>query len=163
MPRLTTLLTTIVALSTSLVPVLSLDSGVYRIRSLAFGGSPLFMHMDGPGSDIQIQPPVGDPRQLWRVIQVNERGSTIQNVAFNCRVSRGVASNDLPAPVCHDDADPVNLTPVPGGASNDFYIDFPQDNERCISDFSRNVYVSPRQNPANFPLAGFTFELVRRA
>ncbi|CAE6452525.1 unnamed protein product [Rhizoctonia solani] len=124
MPRLSTLFTTFAMLSASLVPVLSLTSGIYTICKVR--GDRFCLHMRfGANEEIQLEPPTGGQRQQWLVTQVGSEDFILMNSAVGCQVTRG-SKDSIDVPICLDNlGSVVTVSQAPGPAEDAYFIDVP--------------------------------------
>ncbi|CAE6457128.1 unnamed protein product [Rhizoctonia solani] len=139
MPRLSTLFTTLAVLSASLVPVLSLNPGAYRICEIRGLGMCLVQEY-GNNQEIQFGYQSGDPRQVWIVDPASPQDITLTNTVFGCQVARGKNAAGKAVPICANSPSVVTVTPASEQSDGVYFIDVPgNDLSRMAHDLPNNI------------------------
>ncbi|KAG8712541.1 hypothetical protein FRC11_014908 [Ceratobasidium sp. 423] len=128
MPRLWTLLT-LAALSASVVPALSLDSGRYTICQNEIDGETFCLtSLYGPDEVLQMRR-LGDApsqeHQLWDVNTLEGNSFTFKNVKYDCEAFKG--GNGIPVLLCGGDQSGIFRATLLEGSRDTYYIDSPDE------------------------------------
>ncbi|CAE6458595.1 unnamed protein product [Rhizoctonia solani] len=169
MPRLPTLLLTLTGISAGLAPVLSLDSGFYRICHKPLNGEALYLtSLYGDYEEIQMLPlrsaDVTLEQQLWYMNLVDVNAVTLKNVKYNCEVVRGSNAFQNLVPLClNGHSSTFNLTLIQEKPSV-YHIDWTGEEPRRMHYdelTSPNVTFTYGEDPTPFiPYTKFIFERV---